>query len=235
MANRWWILLAALGATTATAAAQTSSLYQQSAQQATSRPAAGEEKTASASTVRSMVAAPAPPKKKFTKNDLITIVVAEQASHSSSAQTTADRDAKIDAQMKAMIDLQSLANKGQVKASNFSAGTPAITGESKTNLDATGANTRTDTMDARIEGRIVDIRPNGNLVIEASKKITTDEESYTINVSGVCRTEDVVLPLCTIQSTQISELTIVKNSTGMVKDATGRTWFEKLFSKINPF
>jgi hypothetical protein len=30
-------------------------------------------------------------------------------------------------------------------------------------------------------------------------------------------------------------LTIVKNSTGMVKDATGRTWFEKLFSKINPF
>jgi flagellar L-ring protein FlgH len=232
LAIKWWIVAGALAAISAAAGGQ--SLYQQAAQQATTQPAETAANGAVARPqVRSLVAAPAPPKKTFTKNDLITIIVSEQASHSTSAKTSTGRDAKIDAQLKAFIDVQSLKN-GQVKPSAVAAGTPALTAEAQRDFDGSGSNVRTDTMAARIEGRIVDIRPNGNLVIEASKKITTDEESYTINVSGICRTEDVT-PLCTILSTQIAELTIVKTSTGLVKDATKRNWLQKAMDKISPF
>jgi flagellar L-ring protein FlgH len=234
MTQRYSIILAVLAAATAPALAQSSSLYQQAAQQATTMPAVVNAQGADTGpAVRSMVAAPAPIKKKFSKNDLITIIVSEQASHSTSAKTSTGRDSTVDAQLKAFLDVQSLKN-GTVQPSTLAAGTPAITAEGKRDFDGTGSNVRTDTMAARIEGRIVDIRPNGNLVIEASKKITTDEESYTINVSGLCRTEDVT-PVCTILSTQIAELTIVKTSTGLVKDATKRSWLQKLCDKISPF
>jgi flagellar L-ring protein FlgH len=233
MAWRWWILAAALAAAPATAAGQSSSLYQQVAQQALTQPVLDDKAPGQAPAIRSLVAAPVPPKKTFAKNDLITIVVNEAASHSTSAKMSTARDSTVDAQLKAFLNVQSLKN-GTVTPSAFTAGTPAITGEAKRDFDGTGSNVRSDTMATRIEGRIVDIRPNGNLVIEASKKITTDEESYTVNVSGVCRTEDVT-PLCTILSSQVAELTIVKTSTGAVKDATKRSWLQRVMDKVSPF
>lgn len=234
MAWRWYIAAATLAASMTTAAGQSSSLYQQAAQPVTTRPVVDSDPApGQGPAVRSMVAAPVPPKKTFAKNDLITIVVNEAASHSTTAKTSTARDSTVDAQLKAFLDVQSLKD-GQLKSSSLSAGTPAISAEATREFDGSGANVRSDTMATRIEGRIVDIRPNGNLVIEASKKVTTDEESYSVNVSGVCRTEDVT-PLCTILSSQIAELTIVKTSTGAVKDATKRSWLQRAMDKISPF
>lgn len=235
---RWWITLAMLAVMAAKAAGQSSSLYQQTTaqamQQATTQPAGPNRQNSNNPQVRSLVAPPSLPKKIFAKNDLITVIIDEQASHSSSANTTADRDSKIDAELTAMIETQALKNC-TLRGANYSNNSnPAIVGEAKRSLDSTAVNVHTDTLAARIEGRIIDIRPNGVLVIEASKKITTDEESYTISLTGNCKTEDVT-PLCTILSSQIAELEIVKNSTGMVKDATKRTWFQKIFDKISPF
>ena len=245
MAMRWWIAAAVLAAAATTAAGQgvvpaangaagpASSLYQHAAAQSAVQQAADPTARPVELPVRSLIAAPEPAPRTFARNDLITIIIREQASHSSSAKTATERDSEIDASVDEFINVHALP-EGKIKPVNFTDGQPAIVAEGTREFDGTGSNARTDSLAARIEGRIVDIRPNGNLVIEASKKITTDEESYTIAVSGLCKTQDVT-PDNTILSTQIAELEIVKTSTGAVKDATKRGWLHRLLDAVNVF
>ena len=57
---------------------------------------------------------------------------------------------------------------------NFPEGKPAVKADGEREFEGEGTASRTDTLTARITGRIIDIRPNGNLVIEAVKEITTE-------------------------------------------------------------
>jgi flagellar L-ring protein precursor FlgH len=183
--------------------------------------------------VRSLIAAPKPEPKTFAKEDLITIIIREQASHSSSGKSSMSRESSIDAKVDAWVRFH-LGDSGMIRPTNMNDGKPAIKADAKREFDGGGSSSRTDTLAARITGKIVDIKPNGNLVLAASKRIATEAESYTITVTGTCRTEDVTADN-SIVSTQIAELEITKDSTGAIKDATKRGVLHRLLDWVNVF
>ncbi|NQU75122.1 MAG: flagellar basal body L-ring protein FlgH, partial [Planctomycetes bacterium] len=121
-----------------------------------------------------------------------------------------------------------------IQPTDFSSGKPAIKAEAKRTFDGSGTASGTHTLAARITGMIIDVKPNGNLTIEASKNITTEEETYTLTMTGICRSEDVTADNSIISS-QIAELEIHKESTGAIKDATKRGAFHRLLDWINIF
>jgi flagellar L-ring protein FlgH len=228
--SKGMLLVLGLGLAASVAQAQNSSLYAQA--QAELQTKAMEQPNTPAAPVRSLIAAPKPEPKTFAKQQLITIIINEQASHSSTDKVSTDRKSSVDAQVAQWISLHSSGNT--VGAAALSNGQPAIQADADRKYDGTGSAARTDTLQARITGKIIDIKPNGNLVIEASKSITTEEESYTIAVTGSCRTEDVT-PDNTILSTQIAELEITKTASGALKDATKRGWFHRIADCLNIF
>jgi flagellar L-ring protein precursor FlgH len=81
---------------------------------------------------------------------------------------------------------------------------------------------------------VLDVKPNGTLVLQARKTIKTDEEEQQFILSGICRVEDVATDN-TVLSTQIFDLDLQKNHKGDVKDAVTKGWLPRLMQLVNPF
>ena len=82
----------------------------------------------------------------------------------------------------------------------------------------------TETMRLRLTCRVVDLRPNGNLVIEGRRVVQNNDESWEVALTGVIRPEDI-LPNNTVLSESIAELRLSKRETGIVRDGYRRGWF----------
>jgi len=225
-------LVLALAAATATG--QSGSLFRQAQKEAHDVAASKMiGQTAPAAPASSLTAPPKADPRTFTKNQLITIIIRESASHATDGVTSTSREGSVDAKVDAWVRLNwSLHN--MIRPVDFNEGKPAIKADSEREFEGSGSTVRSDVMTARITGRIIDIRPNGNLVIEASKSITTDEESYSITVTGVCRTSDVT-PDNTVLSNQIAELEINRTSVGAVRKATERGFLHRIADFFNLF
>jgi flagellar L-ring protein precursor FlgH len=85
-----------------------------------------------------------------------------------------------------------------------------------------------------LTAEVVDIRPNGNLVIEAHKKIRNNNEIWEQSLSGVIRPQDV-LPNNTVLSDKVMELSIDKRETGQIRDSYKRGWFTRWLDTYKPF
>ena len=169
----------------------------------------------------------------YAKHQLVTIVIREQASQSTKGDAQSSRDSSIDGGVDEWVNFKF--THQFIQPANLAEGKPGVKADIKREFDGSGSASRSDSLTARIQAEIIDIKPNGNLVLQASKMVKTDEESYTITATGVCRSQDI-LPDNTVLSTQIAELKVVKESTGgLVKDAVKRGWIHRLFDWANLF
>ncbi|MFW6145969.1 MAG: flagellar basal body L-ring protein FlgH [Planctomycetota bacterium] len=224
-----WVL------TASTAHGQSGSLYRQARvdpEPAQTDEAAGKT-TVERPSVRSLTAPPRAEPRTFREEDLITIIIREAASHATNGSVSTSRESSIDATVDAWVRLHA-GTHGMIRPVDFEKGKPAVKADGEREFEGEGKASRTDTMTARITGRIIDIRPNGNLVLEAVKEITTEGETYTITVTGVCRTGDIT-PDNTVLSTQVADLNVVKTATGAVRSATKRGWLHRLADALNLF
>jgi flagellar L-ring protein precursor FlgH len=165
------------------------------------------------------------------KHDLVTIIINEQSAFSSNGTTnlqhTADLDAIVDSYL-------------QLKLSNLSLAEhlPTTPLELKTSeardFQGTADVDRTDSFTARITAAVFDVKPNGTMVLQATKRIKTDEEEQIFTLTGTCRVEDIT-PDDTVLSTQLYGLDLVKKHTGAVRDTTTRGIIPRLLDYINPF
>ena len=89
-------------------------------------------------------------------------------------------------------------------------------------------------MTARIQARVIDIKPNGTLVIEARKSVTSDHEHYTLVATGTCRVDDITVDN-TILSSQLADLFIDKQHHGTLKRASEKGLFTNLLDAIFNF
>lgn len=164
-------------------------------------------------------------------HDLLTIIIREQSEMSS--QGTAD--------LKRESDLNAIANsfvKLNVKnlelEQAITGAAPQVNVSGSRNFKGEATVDRQDSFIARITAEVVDVKPNGTLVIQARKKIKHDEEEQTFICSGICRVEDVT-PDNTVLSTQLFDLELTKMSKGQVRNTTKTGVIHKLLDFINPF
>jgi flagellar L-ring protein precursor FlgH len=100
----------------------------------------------------------------------------------------------------------------------------------KTEADLTAR----DALTFRIAANVVDIRPNGNLVLEARNEVQHDDEVWEQSITGVVRRQSIG-PDRTVRSDQIAESRIRIRKKGFVKDGTNRGWFTKWYDCWKPF
>jgi flagellar L-ring protein precursor FlgH len=101
-------------------------------------------------------------------------------------------------------------------------------------FDGEGDYQRRDEMTDRITARVVEVKPNGNLVIESRVIRDWSGDRTEIRMTGVADPE-VVTPAKTILSNQIYDLKIEKIHSGPVEDTTQRGFFADVLNFLFAF
>ncbi|MBK9120357.1 MAG: flagellar basal body L-ring protein FlgH [Phycisphaerales bacterium] len=172
-----------------------------------------------------------PEPEKVKVHDLVTIIVRESKSATTDGKMESNKNWSFDTELSKWIRLSGVA--GLVPA-QFPEGNPAALFDFKNKYGGDGKYDRKDELTTRVTARVVDVKPNGNLVLEASKVIEIDEEGFTITLTGECRAIDIT-PQNTVLSTQMAAPEIKVKHAGIVRDATRRGWLMRGLDLFRPF
>ncbi|MCK4841277.1 MAG: flagellar basal body L-ring protein FlgH [Methylococcales bacterium] len=98
-----------------------------------------------------------------------------------------------------------------------------------------GQANQSNSLTGDISVTVVDVLPNGNLKIRGEKRMTLNDGSEYIRLSGIVRTIDIDSSN-TVSSSKIADATIMYTGDGAVADSSKLGWFAKFFlSPIFPF
>ena len=158
-------------------------------------------------------------------DDVLTIVVAEQASAVSTGVTKTRRPSSTQNSITGLVGIPK-ATSALVNLANMSG---------DTQLNGQGTTSRTTTLTTTLTARVVRVLPNGGLVVEASKEIQVNSEHQTITVRGVVRPADIDTTN-SVQSTRLGELEVHVDGKGVVGDAIRRPFIlYRLLLGLLPF
>jgi len=121
-----------------------------------------------------------------------------------------------------------------VKPSPQSDGDPRVRGELRSSYRSLGELETSESLALNIAAEVVDIRPNGNLVLEGRAATRVNDEVWNVTMSGMCRPESIG-PNNVVLSRDIINLDVRKLETGSVAAGYQRGWFQKLFDIVQPF
>ncbi len=173
-----------------------------------------------------------PTPRKFALHDLVTIVVDETSRESSKQKLDTKKDYEISAELSKFPSLEAFLD-GQLAGRTLSP-KPEVGLDANNKFKGEGTYDRSDRFNARITAKVIDVKPNGTLVIEARKEIKKNEEATVLVLSGECRTDDIT-NANTVLSSQLAELTITSKADGQVKDSATKGWIPRLFEAIFAF
>ena len=161
--------------------------------------------------------------------DILSILIQESNTANRQNNTSTKKTSSIDASLQAFLYSPAasglLTKKGQL---------PALKTAAAQSFDGGGQIANSEKITARIAVRVIDTLPNGNLVIEGTRKVSFSGETQDAVLRGVVRTEDVMANN-TIYSYNIAEATIKYVSSGTITDNQRKGWFTKIWEKVTPF
>jgi flagellar L-ring protein FlgH len=161
--------------------------------------------------------------------DVLTIIVQENNTASKDNTTSTKKDTSIDAAIATF--LYSPAASGFLTKSGEM---PAIKTKASQSFDGGGKIKNEEKITSRIGVRVMDVLPNGNLLIEGQRSTSFSGETQDVVLRGVVRAEDIT-PNNTIYSYNIADATIKYVSKGAITDNQQRGWFTRIWQKLTPF
>lgn len=173
---------------------------------------------------------PAPPLRQFHIQDIVTIRVDEITRMQAEGETEKRRDSIFSA---ILTDWLRFSRFGFVPDPQED-GDPAIASKAKSHFRAEASVESRESLTFNVAARIVDIRPNGNLVLEARKKFRHNDNLWETSLSGTCRAQDIA-PDNVVLSKDLIDLEIHKEDRGQLVDGYQRGWFQKTLDRIKPF
>ena len=108
-----------------------------------------------------------------------------------------------------------------------------LTGGSVSNK-GTGAADQQASLNGSVAVAVVEVMPNGNLVLRGEKQLALTEGSEIIQVAGIIRPEDVA-PNNTVQSRRLANAQIAYRGSGDLANATRAGWGTSALLKLWPF
>jgi flagellar L-ring protein precursor FlgH len=105
---------------------------------------------------------------------------------------------------------------GQLSTSGVN---PIVKASSGTKLKGQGQSSTASLLRTSLTGQVISVLPNGNLVVEASRKITMNNQHEIMVVRGVLRPGDISASN-TVSSTSLMDLEVELKGKGVISDAT---------------
>lgn len=140
-------------------------------------------------------------------NDTITIIVG--------VQTTAAQSGTVDSERTFSTSSAVTGVMGRTPAKT----NPLLAANSASALKGTGSTASNTTFTTSLTGQVIAVLPNGNLVVEAGRKIFMNNQHEDVIVRSMIRPGDIG-PNNTVSSTALSNLEIEMKGKGIIADST---------------
>ena len=162
------------------------------------------------------------------RGDIVTVVISEQASASKQASTGTSRGTSMSAGMPNLLGLEKTPLKGWVDLANL------VNASFTSKFDGAGSTSRAETLTATISTKVVDVLPNGNLMIEGRRNVKVNNEDQIIVLNGTIRSRDVNSDN-TISSSLIADARINYSGKGIISDRQKPGWLMNVLDSVWPF
>jgi flagellar L-ring protein precursor FlgH len=144
-------------------------------------------------------------------HDLISVVVSENLNAETNGTVKNQRASNASSQVSALFGMLHAGNALQNLVNQNSAAA----------LNAQGASATNSSLSTTLGGQVIEVLPNGMLVIEAARQVEFSEQTQTIVLRGLVRPEDISQQN-QVLSTAISSLELEVRGKGIVNDYTHR-------------
>ncbi|MBL0870897.1 MAG: flagellar basal body L-ring protein FlgH [Phycisphaerales bacterium] len=178
-----------------------------------------------------MVVVPPEPHK-FQIHDKVDIIVNETSNQKHEQKLDAKKSYDLKGKLTQFPSLQALLLENELR--NGIETPPEIGLGSSNDFKGSGAYERKDNFTARIAAMVIDVKPNGLLVVEARKTVESNSETQHLVLSGIVDPKDITKSN-TVQSSQIADLTIRVNNTGQVKDSSEKGLIPRTLEQLFNF
>lgn len=155
--------------------------------------------------------------------DIITINLVERTSAQKNANATADRSSSLS------TGIAALGN-----ASPASLGRFTIDAGTESGFSGQGGATANNVFTGTITVTVIDVYPNGNLLVSGEKQLAINQGDEFIRFSGVVN-PNTVTTSNTVQSTQVADARIEYKGSGYIDESQRMGWLQRFFLAFLPF
>lgn len=172
---------------------------------------------------------------RFELGDIITVLVRERIDASTQADTNTKKETEVQSKAAESDNPFLTTDKydgglGIIDPEEL----PNWKGETDNETKNRGTTTRESTLTTTVGCIVMQVLPNGNLIVQGERKVTVNREDSTLVVSGMIRAKDVRADN-TIQSTQMANAQIQLKGKGELWNNQRRGLMTKITDWINPF
>ena len=144
-------------------------------------------------------------------HDVVSIVVSESLAASTDGQVKNSRSSSAASGITSLF--------GKLKVTNNAQNLLGMSANS--GLSAQGQSTTSSSLTTTFGAEVVDVLPNGMLVVQATRQLTFSQQTQLIKLRGLVRPEDVSAQN-QVQSTAMTDLELEVTGKGIVNDSTYR-------------
>jgi flagellar L-ring protein precursor FlgH len=155
--------------------------------------------------------------------DIVTIQIVENVSASQKSTSTVDRSSSASGSITALPLISgNLSGKSTLGAS------------SDNSFSGKGGTESTNTFTGAITATVVDVLPNGHLVVTGEKQIGVNQNVDVLRFSGTVDPR-AMQPGSIISSTQVANVRIESRGRGAQSEAQAMGWLARAFNSFTPF
>ncbi|BDR07085.1 flagellar basal body L-ring protein FlgH [Comamonas thiooxydans] len=159
--------------------------------------------------------------------DSVTVQIVERVSASQSTDSKVGRANELSTGITSLPLLRGGAEKTVADALTLGA-------ESKNDFKGSGATSSNNTFTGSIATTVVDVLPNGHLVIAGEKQIGVNHNVDVLRFTGTVDPRSL-RPGSTVASTQVANLRVESRSRGQAGEAQSIGWLSRFFLNVMPF
>jgi flagellar L-ring protein precursor FlgH len=169
-------------------------------------------------------------KSEYAIGDIITILIVEDISASTSASTDTDKESDLEVGFEGFDNYFGISHLfGRPISAD-----PRFSVDAESEFDSSGDSERSSSVTGTVTGQVTEILSNGNLRIEASQTTVINGERNSIILLGTVRPQDISASN-TIFSTQISNAELRYEGKGPLSNVQKRGILKEFLEYIWPF
>jgi flagellar L-ring protein precursor FlgH len=182
----------------------------------------------------SPIASPPPEPRTFRKHDIVHIVISESTKVSNEQSSNMEKDADLNASVSSFPELLDFLEL-RFKAGDYDASElPRVGAQADREYEADGEIEQESSFTARIAATVLEVKPNGTLVLEARQQIQSDGEKQSLVLSGTCSENDITAAN-TVFSYQLADLRIRRETEGDLREHVEKGFITRVFDAIFAF
>ncbi len=157
-------------------------------------------------------------------DDVVTIRVLESTQAVASADARNNRATKAEAGFEALLGMEKKIQE-----------LPAfLSGTSSSTFEGEGSTSRETTLQTNLTARVIDVLPNGYLVVEGFREIHVNNENQSVYLTGVVRPEDIG-PGNVVLSSAVGQMLVRVEGRGVVSQPINPGWLYRILNGVLPF